>query len=378
MSFSTAYKAARPEASLDKLWFTRCGVPTATGLAYRLGWLKDEFAADGFPFSSLQEEGPNSDLSGHHYDHELAGLIREGGNMLAIGARAQGAPSRLIGLTWIDEGQSIIVRPGSGISEPGHLKGLRVALPAFNDFPILKPTRGRSIQRGMALHGFKGALSSAGLTLEDVRFVETGPLPQDRTKLQDGSRNSWRGLAELAAGEVDAVYVKGAAAADSVKKFGLVVGIDLDKLPNRRFRVNNGTPRPITVHQDLLENHFDLVARFLYQSLRAAEWAKSNLDGVNKVLQSETSGSAAGVAATYRDGFHRTLHPDLSPERLDLFRQQKDFLFTHGFLDRDFDLDAWADSRPLAAAWKLIDERKQAGIVGVDLNNLPERSARIA
>ena len=50
-------------------------------------------------------------------------LFREGGNLLAIAARAQGAPSRLIGLTWIDEAQSIIVRPDSGISRPAQLKG---------------------------------------------------------------------------------------------------------------------------------------------------------------------------------------------------------------------------------------------------------------
>ncbi|MEJ1959518.1 MAG: hypothetical protein WDM70_08940 [Nitrosomonadales bacterium] len=181
----------------------------------------------------------------------------------------------------------------------------------------------------------------------------------------------------MLAGKVDAVYVKGAGAQDAVRKLGLVVGIDLDKLPDRRFRVNNGTPRPITVHEDLINNHFDLVVRFLYQSLRAAEWAKTNLAGVQKVLQSETRGSAEGVTAAYRDGFHKSLHPDLSHERLELFRQQKDFLLVHGILDRDFDFDAWADHRPLAAAWKLLAERKPVSTVNVDLDKLSDRSARI-
>ena len=61
--------------------------------------------------------------------------------------------------------------------------------------------------------------------------------------------------------------MKGAAAAEAAKRLGAVVGIDLDKLPERRFRVNNGTPRPITVHQDFIEQHFDLVVRFLEQTL---------------------------------------------------------------------------------------------------------------
>ncbi|MEJ1959516.1 MAG: ABC transporter substrate-binding protein [Nitrosomonadales bacterium] len=333
-------KNAKPETAIDKLWFTRCGVPTATGLAYRLGWLSEGFAADGISISTLQEQDSNSELRRHHYDHELPGLFREGGNLLAIAARAQGAPTRLIGLTWIDEGQSIIVRPGSGITEPKHLKGLRVALPSYSEFPIQKATRGRSIWRGMTLHGVKGALSYAGLTLDDVQFVEL-----KTPSLEDG-------LKAVLEGRADAAYVKGAGAADTVKRLGLVVGIDLDKLPDRRFRVNNGTPRPITVHEDLINNHFDLVVKFLYQSLRAAEWAKTNLAGVQKVLQSETRGSAEGVTATYRDGFHKSLYPDLSHERLELFRQQKDFLLVHGILDRDFDFDAWADHRPLAAAWK--------------------------
>ena len=135
-----------------------------------------------------------------------------------------------------------------------------------------------------------------------------------------------------------------------------MVGIDLDKLPEKRFRVNNGTPRPVTVHEYLLENHYDIVVRFLAQTLRAAEWAKDNLDGVHKILQAETGGTAEGVAAAYRDGFHLSLAPDLSDERLALFRQQKNFLLTYGVLDRDFNFDAWVDRRPLQDAHKLLQE----------------------
>jgi ABC-type nitrate/sulfonate/bicarbonate transport system substrate-binding protein len=368
MSQSDGQVSKRPEQAIDKLWFTRCPVPTATGLAYKLGWLDEEFARDGITVGTLQDRDESSHatpeqkrtLARHHYDHELPGLFREGGNMLALAARAQGAPSRLIGLTWIDEGQSIVVRKGSGISHPRQLKGLRVALPAYSELPIQQATRGRSIARGMALHGFKGVLTHAGLQLSDVRFVEIDVgVAEDRSSPPEQRRPS-RGLEALAAGQVDAVYVKGAAAADTVQALGLEVGIHLDRLPERRFRVNNGTPRPITVHQDLVEHHFDLVVRFLYQSLRAAEWARHNLQGVRRVLQGETRGSAEGVAGTYGEGFHRVLHPDLSVERLALFEQQKTFLLLHGFLDRDFDLHTWADARPLAAAWKLLEQDQAA------------------
>ena len=46
---------------IDTIWFTRCagngrgGVPTATGLAYQLGWLDNEFKPDGITLPILPE-----------------------------------------------------------------------------------------------------------------------------------------------------------------------------------------------------------------------------------------------------------------------------------------------------------------------------------
>lgn len=339
---------------IDKIWFTRCPVPTATGLAYKLGWLAQEFASDNISVETLQDTPA---LGHHHYDHQLDTLIREGGNLLALPARAQGAPTRLIGLTWIDEWQSILVRPGSDITHPKHLAGKRLALPAFNAVDLERNTRGRSIARGMSLRGYKGALDFAGLGLDDVKLVE---IPSDHTPRgdrRDGVTRLWSGLSYLLDGKVDAVYVKGAAAVDQAREIGAQVGINLDQLPERRFRVNNGTPRPITVHESFLENHFDLVVRFLEQTLRAADWASGNLLGVRSILEAETRGGVEGVITAYGDNFHRSLHPDLSSERVELFRAQKDFLLVHGFLDRDFDFDAWVDHRALDAAYKLRASR---------------------
>lgn len=325
---------------LSHIWITRGPVPTATGLAHQLGWLSQAFAGDGISVNVLQD-GPQ-ELARHYQDHGLAALFREGGNVQALVARAQGAPSRLIGLTWIDEWQTILVRPGSGITQPSQLKGLRVALPAFQE------SRAASIVRAMSLQGIRGALSIAGLTLDDVQFVDVPArgAPTSENEL-------WGGLDYLVRGSVDAMYVKGASAVEIARQAGAVVGIDLDQYPDRRTRVNHGTPRPITVHEDLLENHFDVVVKFLDQTLRAADWAAGNLPTVRKILESETHASAAGVAAAYRNDFHLSLHPDLSSERTELLRVQKDFLRLHGFLDQDFDIDDWIDPRPLAAALSL-------------------------
>lgn len=342
---------------IDTIWFTRCPVPTATGLAYKLGWLDQEFAADGIAIKTLQDAGP--ELARHHYDHQLPALVREGGNLLALPAKAQGAPTRLIGLTWIDEWQSILVRPDTKLTHAVQLEGLRLALPPFRPDDLAHNRRGRSIARGMSLAGYKNALASAGLTLDDVELVELKEEEQTGPGAGDLGTGLWRGIDALVRGEVDAVYVKGAAAAEAARAAGVVVGIDFDDLAPR-FRVNNGTPRPLTVHEDFLEHHFDLLVRFLSQTLRAAEWAKANLDGVRKVLKEETRASDAGVAEAYRKDFHLKLAPDLSQERLDLFRLQKNFQLAHGFLDRDVDIDAWVDRRPLEEAVRRLQQRQAA------------------
>ncbi|HSI87052.1 MAG: ABC transporter substrate-binding protein [Candidatus Methylacidiphilales bacterium] len=356
--------------SIDEILFTRCPVPTATGIAYNLGWLGEHFKPDGINIATIQDSPA---LWRHHYDHDVPHLIREGGNVLALAARAQGAPTRLIGLTWIEEGQAILVRPGSGITEPGHLKGRRLALPTYVHNSIPSHVRGTSISRAMSLHGYKGALAFAGLTFDDVDFVEVDGGNWDRPSATPPDRNGsaspaagvrargWWALTALLECKVDAVYVKGAAAADAARLHGAIVGIDLDRLPNRRFRVNNGTPRPITVHENLLRHHPDIVTRFLVQTLRAADWAAGHLPELQQILQAETSGSGEGVAAAYREGFHLTLHPDLSDERLELLEQQKKFLWLQGFQDFDFSLRDWVARAPLDAAYALREELRKGG-----------------
>lgn len=354
------------EPKLDTLWFTRCagngrgGVPTAGGIAYQLGWFHEEFKNDGFRLRTLQDEDAK-EFAYNHYDHELTTLIREGGNLYSIPAKAQGARTRLLGLTWIDEGQAIIVPPNSDIRSPAQLKGRRLGLPLFLAKDIEANKRGRSIARLQALHGYKGALQSVGLTLDDVKLIEVG---NDRgeapVNITGNEAGLWQGFAPLLEGKVDAIWVKGPSAHDIARRYGLQVGIDLDKLPDKRFRVNNGTPRPITVHEHLLENHYDVVVRFLVQTLRAAEWAKSNQTRVYELLASEIGASPEGLRAAYRDDFHLSLAPDLSDERVELFRQQKDFLLKYGILDRDFDYDAWIDRRPIEDAARALTSTKAA------------------
>ena len=272
--------------------------------------------------------------------------ILEGGNILALMDRARGQPTRVIGLTWIDERQSIIVRPNSGIREPGDLRNMRIAIPAQVE------TGSTPVVRGMSLHGFVNALSLAGLTLDDVEIVEVPVTSIDHADPLAISR-MWTGLDWVADGRADAVYVKGAAGAEAAKARGLIIGIDLDVYPSRLSRVNNGTPRPIVVHESLIEKHFDVVVRFLYRTLLAADWAANHLSDLGEILQRETFAGPEGIRAAYRNDFHRSLHPSLAPERIDMLRLQEQFLHLHGFLESRVDIEGWIDPRPLAMAHEM-------------------------
>lgn len=334
---------------VDQLWYTRCPVPTASGLAYNLGWLDDAYAPDGITVGVLQDAPP--EIARHHFDHQLVGLFREGGNVPALVARSEGAPTRLIGLTWIDEGQSILVRPDSGITSAADLAGRRVAVPAWADSPAT------SFPRAMALHGYAGALAIADLSLDDVTQVEVGARGGNVSRAPGSSPADaapWPGLTELVDGTVDAVYVKGARSAEQARALGLVVGLDLDRTPDRASRVNNGTPRPITVHEDLLDDQPELVVRFLVQTLRAAAWAPAHADELRDVTGREVGSGAAGVIEAYGPDFHLALTPTLDDERLALLDRQQRFLAWHRFLAEPVDVYAWAAREPLAEAAALL------------------------
>lgn len=336
---------------LDTIWMMRCPIPAASGIAFARGFMAEAFAARGIAVRRVVEGGLN--LVPADPDFQQSHLFREGSNIRALAARSRGEPTRVIGLTWIDERQAIIVRQDCGVMQPADLRGLRFALPSFAE------TRGESIARGMALRGIENALSLGGLTLADVQMVELPARPRQRPTAEN-MRRFWSGLEMLADGTVDAVYVKGAAAAEAASELGLVIGIDLDAYPSRLGRINNGTPRPIVVHQHMLDHHMDAVELFLEQTLRAADWAADNLAELKPILARETWSSIAGVEMAYRGAFHRALHPDLSPDRVAMLDAQARFLARAGFLDSSVDVARWIEPRPLAvAAQRLAGQRRE-------------------
>ena len=84
-----------------EIWYTRCPVPTPLGIAINQGVIDRDLAELGITVRSIQDTA-DPDVRASHYDHHLAHSFRQGGSVPAIWARAAGADTRVIGLSWID------------------------------------------------------------------------------------------------------------------------------------------------------------------------------------------------------------------------------------------------------------------------------------
>ncbi|QAY76043.1 ABC transporter substrate-binding protein [Sphingosinicella sp. BN140058] len=332
----------------DTLWYTRCPVPTALGIAVQRGWIADEFAPDGIFVKSIQETS-DAAVQESHFDHTLRSSFRQGGNIPAIWARARGRDTRVIGLSWTDEFQAILALPESGIHRARDLRDLRIGLPV-NPISI-------DFNRASALRGFHAALGLDGLSLKNVDWVDalSRETPESGTRgiaTGDGARRRLRHgyqaeTLALLRGDVDAIYVKGALGLETARLIGARIISDLGSHPDPEVRVNNGTPRTLTVDAALIEERPDLVARFLARVVDAGNWARAHPDETVAYIARETGSTPDWVHAAYGDDAAQKLGTFLDPDSVDALSDFKDFLFAHGFLEADFDVADWVDPQPL-------------------------------
>jgi ABC-type nitrate/sulfonate/bicarbonate transport system substrate-binding protein len=329
---------------VDTLWYTRCPVPTPLGLASQLGWFKEEFAADGITIKTLQET-TEAEVRESHYDHHLQNSFRQGGNVPAIWARARGADTRVIGLNWIDESQLILSLPDSGIKTPADLRGRRIGLPVHNN----------TIDHGRAgaLRGFLVTLELGGVGEKEVEWVDF-PVQVERGPVgQTGGRRNGGGYSVVVQAlldkKVDAVFVKGSRGVQVAHDIGATIINDIRNHPDPLVRANNGAPRPVTVDNFILENRPDLVARFLSRVVAIGAWAAAHPAETVAYVARETGSDEQWVKKAYGADLHLHQYTDLAGSSIKGLETYKDFLFQRGFLQADFDVNAWIDTRPLAA-----------------------------
>jgi ABC-type nitrate/sulfonate/bicarbonate transport system substrate-binding protein len=333
--------------SIDALWYTRCSVPTALGLASQLGWLDRTFGEDGIAIRSVQDSS-DPDVRASHFDHRLRYSVRQGGSIPAIWARARGVETRVVGLTWTEEAQTILALPDAGIRSVADLRGKRIGIPRHIGQAI-------EITGVGALRGVLSALATEGLTEKDVKLVDLA-IPEEQWKVRldpssprQGRNEFWPDAHALIRGEVDAIFVKGSRGREVEGFLGAHVVYDLASHPDWKVRVNNGVPRPLTVDTALLENHPQVVKKIVSLVRKTSGWAREHAAETVRAVSREVFSIEPSVKAAYPK-VHEQLDTTLDEWLVEGLQQYTTFLARHKFIEREFDVRTWIDPRPLAEA----------------------------
>lgn len=335
------------------VWYTRCPAPTPLSLAAQLGWIDETFAAHGVAVRSIRDSQDPA-VRQSHYTHALDWSFRQGGNIPPIWARSGGRETRIVGITTTDEFQAVIALPASGIRGGEDLKGRRLGVPR-------KPAGGVvDFQQATALKGIVSALSLSGLTAGDVELVH---IEDGRGGFADIGERDFHGLKRrypygdevlaLARGEIDAFFVKGAEGLVLASQIGATVVAETGFHPDARIRINNGTPRPLTVDPLFLAERPELVADLVETVGRVSDWAEAHPDDAVRFIARELGVSEQAIWAANGPDVHRHLRLTLAEDEVAALAHFKDFLLEWGFIPADFDAAGWIDPAPLAASRQL-------------------------
>lgn len=341
------YHSTIPLVPSDVLWFYSGPVPTATSLAYRQNFLGKYTQGTGFELKSLNEARDMA-LRAQHFHHDIKTLVREGGNVFPIYNRARNLAQRgydntvVVGLTWVDEVQVLLARPGLGFEGQGigALKGKRLGLS--------KTAAEVDVWQAMALRGYDTALKLAGLDFDDVVLSRVkGPDVRFQPYVHRGDNGSRITEEALLRGEVDVIYARGAAAIRLQQAHNLDVVLDINALDDPKLRINNGTPRLVTVHRHLLDDHAELVTLYLKALRMAGHWASEHPDEVVQALAEDTDSTPENVRRGYGPRLEHIFDINLNTARVAALQDQVDFLHRFGLIETRFDVENWIDTSPL-------------------------------
>ena len=356
----------------DTLWYTRCGVPTPTGIAVQRGWIAEAIHGEGLTLASLQD-APEREVRESHFDHKLLNSFRQGGNIPAIWAKSAGRDTRLLGLTWTDEYQGIITLPETGIRTVADLKGRRIGLPH-------RPHDVVDLSKATALRGFLNALGSAGIDAKQVEFVDLpdardsfaerapqaaglGPATGRLARRRAAGGGYWQQVTALIRGEVDAIFVKGSNGAELANFLRAHLIVDIGRHPDPLVVANNHSPRTFTVDGHLLRTRPALVAKLLSRVLDAGDWADDHPEETRAYIGREVGSIEPWVEFAYGKELHQHLATDLSERNVAAFTAWVGFLHEHGFIPHAVDVGAWIDRAPLAEAQRLRESRSARAAV---------------
>jgi ABC-type nitrate/sulfonate/bicarbonate transport system substrate-binding protein len=317
-----------------------------------------------------------------HYIHNLDNLIRFGGLFPPVKVHADIRRTRLLGVTHAPhEGGCMMVRARDDIYTMAELKGKKIGLTKSlntikNDWWRIQEEQGIELM-----------LRKNGMIRADVQIVEF-PYPDDwysDPKMLEPMENpselwlkrdhkhdlAFRPLeTALLKGVVDAIYTQGKVTQHLMEATGKLKAIeDLSRYPDWTLQVAN-IPAVITCTDVMAEKHPELAVTFLKGMIKVGRWANEHKRAAAAILDKQTF--YLDVEDTYRGIKDIDMVPNLSPQNLAAVEIGKDFMLSHGYINKDFDVNCWAASQFLEqAAKELINERWEK----VTGDKLPNKSA---
>jgi ABC-type nitrate/sulfonate/bicarbonate transport system substrate-binding protein len=355
-TLENAPKAQKKSAAVTEAIYTICPVLVASHIAVHKGWLEAELKKVKGSQKYLWSLPAENWLS--HFNHTLPNQFRDGGNIPAIHARSEGQRTRLIGLTFSNDGGQILTRVGSGINKVADLKGRKIGL-----YQRAKTDR-VDFWRATADRGILLALDLAGLNRKQVEVVDLTVAGPDYPSTEPTKNSAERfgaaatganphygaEIEALLTGKVDAIYAN-RGRSHLFQRDGKVKAIeDLGQHPDWTLQVAN-SPFTITVSEELAAAHPEIVVAYLRAAIKAGRWIEANRDEAADIFGGIIS-YWAGKCILRSEVAKYHFVPNLSPKNLAGVEVGKQFLLDQGYIRNDVNVAQWADHTFLELALK--------------------------
>ena len=362
----------------NEFYYTNCPLVSPSNVDQEIGWVKEEFKKMDIAYKFLRSTTENDWYP--HYVHNLDNLMRYGGCNPAIHVQADVRRTRLIGTTHVYEGGCMLVRARDPIYRMKDLKGKKIGL--TKSLNVIKNDWWRIQEE----QGIELMLMLNDMTRDDVEIVDF-PYPDDwydnpamLTPMENPSelwlkRDHKHDLAfrpletSLLNGTVDAIYTQTGPFQHIQEQTGKIKAIEnLANYPDWTLQGAN-VPATCTVSDVACEEHPELVVTLLKGLIKVGRWANEHKHAAAAILDKQTY--YLDVEDTYWNILKVDMVPTLSPYNLEALQINKDFMFSHGYIENDFDVFEWAAPEFLekAAAELLEEEWKKRSMA-----RLPEQT----
>lgn len=342
-----------PATSLS---LTRCpSVPTASALAYQLGYLQEEFASEPGLLTEFKSIGFTGKLD--YAPHERL-WVRNAGHAPAVWARANGVASKVVALAWLEGSYPLLSLESSGIESLADLKGKRLAIIGNHQASF-------DLMIAQQLKIYSASLATVGLSLADVELVKIDKPATTVRPIEGSKKDHFLELARILSARLivgDADVICARLPAEIAAFVGTRTLYDLRDHPDPRARVHPSVLRGLVVSDALLGERRDIVVRYLARLLQATEWAEKHPGEATELIAQDFNVPVASLHTSY-DSVSAGIQLRLDDDIVDSLRVQKDFLLEHGFIEQDFDFAPWVDRTPLQEAVLLLANWKASGKV---------------